>query len=160
MLKCSVRCVSIWRITAVTVVFLVATGCGSSSRYAPVSGTVRLNGQPYKDAVVTFQPMATSTNSNPGRGSSAYTDESGRFVLRTDDGDNGAAIGKHRIRIATKVGGRMAYDPEKGSPDSGPAGPKLSSDPIPRSWNAESDKEFDVPPGGTDQANFEIVGKS
>ena len=32
-------------------------------------------------------------------------------------------------------------------------------DPIPQEWNARSTKEFDVPAGGTDKANFDIVSK-
>jgi hypothetical protein len=138
--------------------FLAAPGCGSGPRYVPVSGTVRLNGEPYKDAVVTFQPMATATNSNPGRGSSAFTDASGRFELLNFDGGKGAVPGKHRIRIATKAG-QIDIDPEKGSADNAAPARKSKVDPIPRSWNAESDKEFDVPPAGTDKADFDIKTK-
>ena len=31
------------------------------------------------------------------------------------------------------------------------------ADPIPPEWNSQSTKEFTVPPGGTDQAKFDIV---
>jgi hypothetical protein len=117
-----------------------------------------LNGQPYPNAVVTFQPMATSTNPNPGRGSSAFTDAEGRFELLTFEGGKGAVAGKHRIRIATK-GGAIAIDPEKGSADNATSARKQKVDPIPPSWNTESDKEFDVPKNGTDQANFDINTK-
>ena len=34
---------------------------------------------------------------------------------------------------------------------------KSYTDPIPPEWNSASTKEFDVPSGGTDQANFDIV---
>lgn len=142
----------------VSVLLSAVAGCGSGPRYVPVSGTVRLNGQPYKDAVVTFQPMATPTNSNPGRGSSAYTDESGHYELLTFEGGPGAVAGKHRIRIATK-GAEIQIDPEKGSDDNASAGRNLKVDPIPRSWNAESEQEFEVPAGGTKQADFDILTK-
>jgi hypothetical protein len=150
-----------------TVVFLATAalwivgpaGCGSGPRYVPVSGTLKLNGEPYKDAVVTFQPMATGNNVNPGRGSSSYTDENGRFQLKTDDGQSGAVPGKHRIRIMTKGDDMALFDPEKGSPDDLPAGRKMKIDPIPRSWNVDSDKEFEVPATGTDKADFDIITK-
>ena len=35
--------------------------------------------------------------------------------------------------------------------------PNKEVDPIPAEWNALSKVEFDVPPGGTDQANFDIL---
>jgi len=144
---------------AICLFVLLLAGCGSGLRYVPVSGTVKLDGKPYGEAVVTFQPIATSTNPNPGRGSSAFTDASGRYELQTDDGHKGAVAGKHRIRIMTKgVQTTIDYATET-SPDDLPAGTKPRVDPIPTSWNVESDKEFEVPEVGTDQANFDIVGK-
>ena len=80
-------------------------------------------------------------------------------MLQTDDGHKGAVPGKHRIRIMTK-GEQTAIDyATETSPDDLPAGTKARVDPIPRSWNVDSDKEFDVPTNGTDQANFDIVTK-
>ena len=60
-------------------------GCSGGPKFAPVSGVVTLDGKPYAKAVVSFQPIGTADNPNPGRGSSAYTDENGRFVLKSDD---------------------------------------------------------------------------
>jgi hypothetical protein len=135
------------------------SGCDRGPRYVPVSGVISINGKPYGEAVVSFQPMATEGNQNPGRGSSSYTDADGKFHLKTDDGDEGAVPGKHRIRIMTKGNDMVLFDPEKGSPDSLPAGRKHKIDPIPPIWNVESNKEFVVPPQGTDQANFDIITK-
>jgi hypothetical protein len=136
-----------------------AAGCGGSGpKYVPVSGVVTLNGKPYPNAMVSFQPVGTAENPNPGRGSSAYTDENGRFTLRTDDGKVGAVVGKHHIRIQTKRDSTTGVSvPGIGSPDSGvPA--RVEIEPIPLEWySSTSNKEFDVPPGGTDQANFAIV---
>jgi hypothetical protein len=134
-------------------------GCDTGPRYVPVSGVISLNGKPYPEAVISFQPIAAEGNQNPGRGSSSYTDAEGKFHLKTDDGNNGAVPGKHRIRIMTKGDDMVLFDPEKGSPDSLPAGKRNKIDPIPRSWNVDSDKEFEVPAKGTDQANFDIVTK-
>lgn len=131
-------------------------GCGGPS-VAPVSGVIKLDGKPYGKAVVSFQPIGTKDNPNPGRGSSAYTDENGRFVLKHDEGSNGAIIGKHRVRIMTKGSDVVGQDTAGGSPDETPKNRTL--DPIPTDWVAVG-KEFDVPAGGTDQANFDIVSVS
>src|SRR5690349_14965258 len=128
-----------------------AGGCSGNAEFAPVSGIVSLNGKPHGGALVSFQPMATADNPNPGRGSSAYTDENGRFTLTSDGTQDGAVVGKHivRIRSRDKITEEVTSEP---SPDDAPV-PKLV-DPIPSDWNEQSDKEFEVPPKGTDQANF------
>ena len=145
------------RVVLATIGLLAAglvAGCGSGANIAPVSGVVKLDGKPYGKAVVSFQPIGTSANPNPGRGSSAYTDENGRFVLKSDNTINGAVVGKHRVRIMTRGSDVVGQSPEGGSPDETP---KPNLDPIPPEWNALSNVEFDVPPGGTDQANFDIT---
>ncbi len=135
---------------------LFAAGCGTSG-YAPVSGVVTVDGQPYSKAVVSFQPMAKEGNPNPGRGSSAYTDESGRFVLSSDEDIEGAVVGKHRVRIMTRGSNVVGQSASGTSSDGAPA--QQNVDPIPPEWNALSEKEFDVPAEGTDKANFDIVSK-
>jgi hypothetical protein len=145
----------------VGVVLAAALGCGDSGpKMAEVSGVVTINGKPYGKAVVSFQPIGTKENPNPGRGSSAYTDENGRFVLKTDDGRNGAVVGKHRVRIMTKGNDVVGYDPALGSPDGDPNAPAAGKgkevDPIPPEWNALSTQECDVPAGGRNDANFDI----
>lgn len=131
-------------------------GCGEKSKYAPVSGVVKLNGKPYPNAAVHFQPVGGKDNPNPGRGSSAVTDENGRFVLRTDDGYDGAVVGQHQIKILTNSAETVAFDPAVGSPDDGPAPSKDKIDPIPADWRIMGKHTFEVPAGGTDQANFDI----
>jgi hypothetical protein len=136
-------------------------GCDMGGpKYAPTSGIVSVNGEPYGKAVVSFQPIATNGNPNPGRGSSGYTDDTGRFILQTDDGHDGAVVGKHRVRIMTTGNDVVAgYDPALGSPDGyqQQAAPRQRIDPIPPEWNATSEHEFAVPVGGTDAANFDII---
>lgn len=131
----------------------LAVGCGGP-KYVPVSGVVKINGQPYGKAVVTFQPISTADNPNPGRGSSAYTGADGKFTLECG-ATPGALVGKHRVRIQTAGGNVVGQDPNKVAGDGAPA--ERAVDPIPPEWNANSDKEFDVPAAGTDQANFDIV---
>jgi hypothetical protein len=132
---------------------LVILGCSSGPAFAPVSGVVTLNGKPYPKGVITFQPISDGKNTNPGKGSSAYTDENGRFVLIGTDGEKGAIVGKHLVRIMTK-GNDVSGAPDTGSDDKVVT---ASKNEIPLEWNANSDKTFDVPARGTDQANFDIV---
>jgi hypothetical protein len=136
-------------------VFAVSlVGCGSGP-YVPVSGVVTVNGKPYRNAYLQFQPMASAENPNPGRGSVGHTDENGHFTLKTDDGHEGAAVGKHRVRITTKYSksfkGYEVWDPVQNKTV------RSAADPIPPHWNYNSKQEFEVPAGGTDKANFEIV---
>lgn len=134
---------------------LLATlvGC-SSENFTSVSGTVTLDGKPYGKAAVNFQPMGDKDNPNPGRGSSAYTDENGHFELKSDGSTEGAIVGKHRVIITTRA--EAQADPTVSSPDGG--GPPPPRDPIPVEWRMPG-KEFVVPPGGTDKANFDIFTK-
>lgn len=147
------------RILAAAGLLALAVGCSGGPRFAPVSGVVTLDGKPYGKAVISFQPIGDAENPNPGRGSSAYTDDNGRFVLESDNNIKGAVVGRHRVRIMTRGNDVVGQDPAGGSPDDAPARPKGVVDPIPPEWNALSKEEFDVPPGGTDKANFDIVSK-
>jgi hypothetical protein len=138
-------------------VLFAAAGCSGGAKFAPVSGVVTLDGKPYGNAVVSFQPIGDKGNPNPGKGSSAYTDENGRFVLMHDDGSSGAVVGKHRVRIMTRGNNVVGQDKEGGSDDETPLNREV--DPIPPEWNALSNVEFEVPSGGTDQANFDITSR-
>jgi hypothetical protein len=133
-----------------------AVGCGDT-RYVPVSGVVTLDGKPYRSAIIMFQPIATKDNPNPGRGSTGSTDENGRFTLKTFEGQAGAVIGKHKVRITTryseKLRGYAVWDTAKNE------AVKAVTDPIPAVWNYDSKQEFDVPSSGTDQVKFDIVTK-
>jgi predicted small lipoprotein YifL len=146
-----------WMILCAALIAGGLSGCGNSGpRYVPVSGVVTLDGKPFGDGVVVFHPKSTSTNPNPGRTSAGETDSKGHFVLKTDDLKNGAVLGTHVVRISTR-GPVMQFDPATGSPDTAPA--NVKRDLIPAEWNTMSEKEFEVPPKGTDKANFDIVTK-
>lgn len=153
-------------VAGVAAVCLALAGCGGGPKYVSVSGTVKVDGKPYKNAVVSFQPMASKGVDDAGAvGSSALTDENGRFTLLTNDGKPGAAPGRHKVRIQTKRDDPTAFvDPSVGSPDDpdpdfGNKKKKQNTkvDPIPTDWYADTGgKEYTVPAGGTDQANFDI----
>lgn len=131
------------------------SGCSDAPKFVPVSGIVTLDGKPYALGVVSFQPTGAKENPNPGRGSSAYTDENGRFTLKCDGTIEGAVVGKHLVRIMSRSEGATSIAPGTSSPDGAPTSRK-SADPIPPEWNGESKVEFEVPSGGSDKANFDI----
>ena len=137
-------------------VLALAGGCGGDGRkIVPVSGVVRVNGEPAKNVVVSFQPLEEKAGDNPGRGSSAYTDENGRYTLIYDGEKPGALTGKHRVRISPQWISRNAGD-ERGE---GGGGLPTLNYPIPPEWNDLSTIDFEVPPGGTDKADFNIESK-
>ncbi len=74
--------------------FLVAlfVGCGGTE-LAPVTGTLKINGEPAGQVEITYHPDPNSGNS--GKFSRAVTDEQGRFTLVYQDGnyEKGAAVG-------------------------------------------------------------------
>lgn len=146
---------------ALAIGLMTASGCGGDTpTLAPVSGVVTLDGKPYPDAVVSFQPIGSEELPNPGRGSSGFTDANGRFVLKYDGITPGAVVGKHRVRIMTKGNDVMIAGGGEGTGSDDYTPPaNMKIDPIPAEWNGLSTKEFVVPSGGTDKANFEIQSR-
>ena len=142
---------------AAALAVLPAAGCNKSRTIVPVSGTVKFNGKPYKNAVVSFQPLGDNDNPNPGRGSSGITDENGRYTLIYDGEKPGALTGKHRVRIATQLTALKSENWTGPGEDPGPVDPRQVPDPIPMNWNERSKVDFEVPSGGTDAADFDIL---
>jgi hypothetical protein len=77
------------------VVMLAGCGGGGGPPLGTVSGFVSLDGEPLKEATVTFAPAS-------GRPSQGMTDGEGRFTLDYTPGRPGAVIGEHRVRISTE----------------------------------------------------------
>jgi len=128
---------------------VVATGCsGGGPAVAPVTGTVTLDGQPLANASVTFQPIAEGSV-DAGPASTATTDAQGAFVLKTAEGEEGAVVGKHRIMVFSAGGGAGPQD-EDNIYGSAPA------EKVPAQYNTQTTLEFEVPPGGSTAANFEL----
>jgi len=122
-------------------------GCsGGPHKVAPVSGRVTLNGQPLAHAAVTFQPVATEGNLNPGPGSGGFTDSNGRYILKlTGMETKGAVVGKHMVRINLAPQDNSADDKPKRYKD------------LPAQYNKKTKLKYDVPPGGTDSADFQLT---
>jgi hypothetical protein len=126
-----------------------ATGAGcSSSNIAPVSGRVTLDGKPLAGVHIGFQPIAKPGNMNPGGGSYAMTDSDGQYKLLLVEGEQpGAVVGKHRVEITARSEVPANIDPPKRPP------PKVF---VPAKYSRNSELTFEVPPGGTAEANFEL----
>jgi|SRR5262245_22028314 len=146
------------RIVVTGLAVLCLAGCSGGKKIVPVSGTVRLNGEPYANAIVSFQPIGESKDDDVGRGSSGKTGPDGRYTLIYDGEKPGAVVGKHRVRIFTDLGagGQAKNDLSESDPNWKPT---RLSEPIPVEWHDQSTKEFTVPSGGTDTADFNIETK-
>jgi hypothetical protein len=124
-------------------------GCSSNAKVVPVSGTVTLDGKPLPNAHVAFQPVAEGASRNAGSGSFGATDAAGHYTLNlADSGEPGVAVGKHRVEISLKAASDDR-DPKLRPP----------SKTLPERYNRRTELEFDVPAGGTDQANFDLKSK-
>ncbi|GIW92535.1 MAG: hypothetical protein KatS3mg110_0576 [Pirellulaceae bacterium] len=82
---------------------LVAAGCNRGVRLAPVEGQITLDGQPVKDAVVTFTPVLPPKGLEAAA-STGRTDEQGRYQLRLlSDNRTGAVVGQHNVTVTINV---------------------------------------------------------
>jgi hypothetical protein len=125
----------------------LAAGCGGV-KYASVSGKVTLNGAPLANALVSFQPIVAKTETDAGGvGSTGKTNEQGEFTLTTASGKSGALVGKHQVMISMQSA-RPGDDDARGRP--------RVSDIIPDKYNSKSTLTFEVPSGGTTEADFSL----
>ncbi|WP_442482543.1 carboxypeptidase regulatory-like domain-containing protein [Aeoliella sp. SH292] len=122
---------------------LSLTGCSRTDTFplGSVSGTVTLDGKPLPDAFVNFQPVG-------GPGSTAITDDQGRYSLNTIDGEPGAVIGLHKVTIYS------AHSTEAASEDESIV--RTPKEIIPDKYNYDSKLTFEVPAGGTSSADWAL----
>jgi hypothetical protein len=131
---------------------VVLLGCGPQPpRVAKVSGRVTLDGKPLPKASVTFVPMASKGNQNPGPTAQGMTDADGRYQLAVDVSTPGAVVGKCRIYVTTILSDPAIDDRDAGGPI------RKVRDRVPQRYNQGTELQFDVPPGGTNQANFDLT---
>ena len=85
--------VHIFRFASVALVaaMLASAGCSGGLNVVPVTGTVKLNGQPLDKIQVEFWPI------DKGPRSIGVTDAEGRFTLTTDGTQMGAVVGRHKV---------------------------------------------------------------
>jgi hypothetical protein len=80
--------------------FVGLAGC-KSSEYptAPTSGRVVCEGQPVPHVMVFFEPLETGKSALVGRSGFAIAKDDGTFVLTSYQPNDGAVIGRHRVRV-------------------------------------------------------------
>lgn len=82
-------------------------GCGDGRtklNLAKTRGTVMCEGKPIPFATVYFEPLQEDKDAKVGKQGIGYADEDGAFILTTYDKDDGAVIGKHRVRVGKPLG--------------------------------------------------------
>ncbi len=75
----------------------LASGCGQSPPPATVEGTLRLNGEPLDNCLITFLPEPDQEPVRPH--STGVTDRRGYYRLRLADQREGASVGRHRVIV-------------------------------------------------------------
>jgi hypothetical protein len=128
---------------------LLGLGCGSG-KFAPISGTVTMNGKPLAGATVMFSPIAKEGTIDAGPGSGGKTNEKGEYTLTSVKGHNGALVGKHRVSISLMNQGTG----ESESDDRRRPGQLRNQ--VPVRYNGKTELTYEVPAGGTDKADFAL----
>lgn len=141
------------RICVLLIVLPLISGCQKNERpIAPVSGAITLDGKPLAGGSIVSQPLAPKGSVIAGKGSVAFCDADGRFKLKTLDGQNGAVVGEHRVRIY----GPRAQNATASDSD---AGRVSTPEIVPSKYNHKSELMLTVPPEGTTEANFNLTKK-
>lgn len=150
------------------IVILSISGCGDSS-VAPVSGKVTVAGKPVAGIRLVFSPkLVGAEGSDPGPWSSGLTNTEGEFTLKTRYKDDGAVIGKHTVAfVYDDIGNIDTYkelfrEARQEGDQEGMAAAKKDIEDFqarqktrPKS-SGDYTEDFEVPRGGTDQANFDL----
>jgi hypothetical protein len=108
------------RLLACVCLLVGAVGCGPAApppvELHPVSGTVKVNGEPAAAVTVTF--ISSSAGGPAGAAASGNTNAAGEFKLSTPDGRDGAPAGQYRVLFTKLL-----------KPDGTPVGPdELAAD--------------------------------
>jgi len=126
---------------------VLGLGCGSG-KFAPVSGTVTMNGKPLAGALVIFSPIAKEGSIDAGPGSSGKTNDKGEYTLTSDTGGTGAFVGKHRVSVSLMNPGTGESDDRRR--------PGQLVNQVPVRYNGKTELTYEVPAGGTDKADFAL----
>lgn len=127
---------------------LLGPGCGPG-KFAPVSGTVTMNGKPLAGATVIFSPVAKAGSIDAGPGSSGKTNEKGEYTLTSDTGRRGALVGKHRVSVSLMARGTGETDERRR--------PGTVVNQVPVRYNGKTELTYEVLPGGTGKADFNLT---
>lgn len=141
---------------------ILCVGCGSAEvdkftskrpKTFPVSGTVKLNGQPVAGATVIFAPDPAGTPNSIA--ASAVTDASGNYSLRAYPPVKGAVPGKYKVAIS-----KMELPPSAATGpnahDAPPPPPLKSLIPENYADPKKSGLTADIPEGGRNDLHFDL----
>lgn len=125
------------------VVAMTAVGCGGDKyeNLGEVSGTITLDGEPLKHAVITFQPQG-------GRPAYGKTVEDGKYTMMYTGSQSGATVGMNTITITN---GGEKRDEETGKI-------WFQKEEVPAKYNSKTELKFDVQPGSQTH-DFELKTK-
>lgn len=146
---------------------LAFVGCGDDS-IAPVSGKVTVDGKPVDSIRLVFSPVRVDDATDPGPWSSGLTNAAGESSLETRYKDNGAVVGEHTVAFVYDGADKISIYREllrEAKADRDQAGVDAAKKQIadhnalqasrPKAAGDYTEK-FDVPSGGTREANFEL----
>lgn len=121
---------------------LLLVGCGTKD--VPIEGTITLDGEPLAGVQILFdQPDKSPSNSFSGR-----TAEDGHYVLKSISEELSSPVaGTYRVSLTTSV-------PDRDATESDP----MPKERIPKKYR-DGSLTFDLPEGGTLEANFDLKSK-
>lgn len=101
------------RMAVMLLILLAIAGCGGDGLdhfpTAKTEGTILCEGKPVPFAMVYFEPLQNpnSQTADVGKPGFDIADENGHFVLSTYGTEDGAVIGKHRVRVDPPSGSKV-----------------------------------------------------
>jgi hypothetical protein len=145
-------------------------GCSRTAySIVPVSGKVTLEGKPVDGIRLVFSPMKNESNTDPGPWSTGVTNSDGEYTLETRHQKRGAAVGKHTVMFEYDDADDMETLRAELADAGGEGGSKAEFEAIKKritDFQARQEgrskvsnnytEHFEVPAGGTMEANFEL----
>jgi hypothetical protein len=120
------------------------SGCGDAQNRQPISGEVKLKGQPVEDGVILFAPV---DGQETGDGAQIVK---GKYRIPKE---KGLSPGKYKVAI---YAGNGLSGAGNASPDSPNAGLKVPKERVPPEYNEKSKLIQEVTKGGPNKFDFEI----
>ena len=89
-----------FELATIAVLAMMMVGCSSGNKpIAAVTGTVMHESKPVVGCSVSFMPIGSEENREPGKMGYGETDGDGRFRLTTYRPNDGAVVCRHRVEI-------------------------------------------------------------
>jgi hypothetical protein len=134
---------------ACTLTLSLSLGCGRQGvRYAPVTGTLTLDGKPIGRAEVVLSCEDITVKPRPT--TRAVTDDAGHFVLRSLTPDKelikGAVVGRHHVAVTTRI---LELDARGGTR-------VVREEMLGKEYTKGETLTVDVPPEGIDGLHFDL----